>query len=170
MLLPISPPDALVELLKPWSDFYGHSKLTVTIVQFLHIGGLLLAGGLAIAADRGTLRALRLAAAERHGHLRELAAVHLWVLTGLVIVVVSGVALLAADIETFFGSWLYWTKMGLVGVLLINGYVMTRAEHALRENASDGSPQWKTLHRVAVSSLTLWLVIAALGVALANFS
>ena len=83
MTLPISPPDALIELLKPWSEFYSHSKLAATIVQFLHIGGLLLAGGLAIAADRGTLRALRLAAAERHGHLRELAAVHRWVLTGL---------------------------------------------------------------------------------------
>jgi hypothetical protein len=166
----MTPPDALVHLFKPWADFYSHSKLTVTIVQFLHIGGLLLAGGLAIAADRGTLRALRLAAADRHGHLRELAAVHRAVLTGLTIVVTSGVALFTADIETFFGSWLYWTKMSLVAVLLINGYVMTRAEHALRQDARDDAPQWKTLHRVAVSSLTLWLVIAAFGVALANFS
>jgi hypothetical protein len=166
----MTPPDALVQFFKPWADFYSHSKLTVTIVQFLHIGGLLLAGGLAIAADRGTLRALRLAAAERHGHLRELAAVHRWVLTGLTLVVISGAALFTADIETFFGSWLYWTKMAMVVVLLINGYVMTNAEHALRQDASDDSPQWKTLHRVAVSSLTLWLVIAAFGVALANFS
>lgn len=166
----MTPPDALVHFFKPWADFYGHSKLATTIVQFLHIGGLLLAGGLAIAADRGTLRALRLAAAERHGHLRELAAVHRWVLTGLTIVVLSGIALVTADIETFFGSWLYWTKMTLVVVLLINGYVMTRAEHALRDHADAEAPQWKALHRVAVSSLTLWLVTAFLGVALANFS
>ena len=166
----MTPPESLVHLLKPWSDFYSHSKMTVTIVQFLHIGGLLLAGGLAIAADRGTLRALRLAAAERHGHLRELDAVHRWVLAGLATVVISGVALLAADIETFFGSWIFWTKMGLVVVLLINGLMMTRAEHGLRQDATDRSPHWKTLHRVAVSSLTLWLVIAAFGVALTNFS
>lgn len=166
----MTPPEFLVHLFKPWADFYSHSKMTVTVVQFLHIGGLLLAGGLAIAADRGTLRALRLAAAERHGHLRELAAVHRSVLVGLVTVVLSGIALLAADIETFFGSWLYWTKMAFVAVLLINGYVMTRTEHALRADASDGSPNWKRLHRVAVSSLALWTVIAALGVALANFS
>jgi hypothetical protein len=163
-------PDALIQFFEPWSDFYSHSKAAVTIVQFLHIGGLLLAGGLAIAADRGTLRALRLAAAERHGHLRELAAVHRWVLTGLVIVVLSGVALFTSDIETFFGSWIFWTKMLVVVALLTNGLVMTRTEHALRQNASSDAPQWRTLHRVAISSLTLWLVIAAFGVALANYS
>lgn len=166
----MTPPDALIQFLKPWADFYSHSKLTVTIVQFLHIGGLLVAGGLAMAADRSTLRALKLAAAERHGHLRELAAVHRTVLFGLAMVVLSGIALFAADIETFFGSWLYWVKMVLVLILLINGYIMTQAEHALRQDAADNSPAWRTLHRVAVRSLALWVVIAALGVALANFS
>jgi hypothetical protein len=60
--------------------------------------------------------------------------------------------------------------MALVAVLLVNGYVMTRAEHALRQDANETSPQWKTLHRVAVPSLTLWLVIALFGVAVANYS
>ena len=56
----IAPPEALVSLFQPWNDFYAHSKLAETIVTFLHVGGVLLGGGLAIAADRGTLRALRL--------------------------------------------------------------------------------------------------------------
>ncbi len=163
-------PEALVHALKPWSDFYGHSKTAATIVTFLHIGGLLLAGGLAIAADRGSLRALRLAAGERSHYMRELASVHRWVLTGLVVVVVSGLALLASDIESFFGSWIFWVKMVLVAVLLFNGVRMTRTEDALRRDANAESIHWQSLHRTAVTSLGLWFVIAAFGVALSNFS
>ncbi len=166
----MSAPEALVQLFKPWADFYSHSKTTTTLVQFVHIGGLLMGGGLAIAADRGTLRALRLAAHERSGHLRDLADVHRWVLSGLAAVVVSGLALLAADVDTFLGSWIYWVKMALVAVLLVNGYRMTRAESALRHGAAEDSAQWNRLHRIAVTSLSLWFVVAALGVALANFS
>jgi hypothetical protein len=163
-------PESLVHLLKPWADFYSHSKTTTTIVQFVHIGGLLMGGGLAIAADRGTLRALRLAAHERSGHLRDLADVHRWVLSGLAAVVVSGLALLTADIDTFFSSWIFWFKMALVVVLLANGYRMTRTEAALRHGAAEDSAQWNKLHRVAVTSLGLWFVVAAFGVSLANFS
>jgi uncharacterized membrane protein len=163
-------PETLVNLLKPWNEFYSHSKAAATIVIFLHVGGLLLAGGLAIAADRGTLRALRIAAGERRHYVRELGAVHRWVITGLTVVVLSGVLLLTADIETFFGSWIFWVKMALVTVLLVNGYRMTRTEAALRHGAAEDSTQWNRLHSVAVTSLALWFVIAALGVALANFS
>lgn len=166
----MNPPEFLVQLLKPWNEFYSHSKTTETIVIFLHVGALLLAGGLAISTDRGTLRALRIAAGERSVHLRELAAVHRWVLTGLTIMVLSGVALLTSDIETFFPSWLYWTKMAFVVLLLINGLMMTRVERDLARDASETSPHWRALHRTAVTSLGLWFIITALGVALANFS
>src|SRR4051812_43517213 len=110
----LAPPEALVDLLKPWADFYGHSKVAATIVTFLHVGPMLLGGGFAIAMDRSTLRALRSPADQRTAHLTELEAVHRWVIGGLVVMVVSGVLLLAADIETFYGSLLYWTKMALV--------------------------------------------------------
>jgi uncharacterized membrane protein len=166
----IAPPSSLVDLLKPWNEFYSHSKTAETVVQFLHIGGLLLAGGLAIAADRGTVRALRIAASDRSHYTRELSSVHRWVLTGLVVVLLSGLALLASDIETFWGSAVFWIKMSLVLILLINGWMMTRAESALQRDASESSPAWRSLHRTAVSSLTLWFVITALGIALVNFS
>ena len=163
-------PEALVHMLQPWNDYYSHSKGAETVVQSLHIGGLLLAGGLAVSSDRGTLRALRIAAADRTHYTRELAAVHRWVLTGLAVVVLSGVALLASDIETFFGSWLFWTKMALVVLLLLNGLLMTRAETALRRDASDASPQWPKLRRTAITSLVLWFIITAFGVSLVNLA
>ena len=161
-------PESLVNLLQPWNDFYSHSKAAETVVQFLHIGGLVLAGGLAIGADRGTLRAMRIAAADRSHYTRELGSVHRWVLTGLTIVVLSGLALLASDIETFFGSWMFWTKMGLVALLLLNGLQMTRIEAALRRDASEASPAWNRLRRTAITSLVLWFIITAFGVALVN--
>lgn len=161
-------PEALVNLLQPWNDYYSHSKAAETVVQYLHIGGLVLAGGLAVSADRGTLRAMRIAAADRSHYTRELGAVHRWVLTGLTIVVLSGLALLASDIESFFGSWMFWTKMGLVALLLLNGLQMTRIEEGLRRDASDTSPHWAQLRRSAIRSLVLWFIITAFGVALVN--
>ena len=163
-------PESLVHLLKPWADFYSHSKGTETIVQALHIGGLLLGGGFAIAADRGSLRAMRVPAAERSHYVRELAEVHGWVLFGLTIVALSGVALVTADIETFLGSWIYWTKMALVLALLINGYVITRVERGLLADASDRSPHWGTMRRTAAASLFLWFTITIAGVALVNLT
>ena len=102
--------------------------------------------------------------------MRELGAVHRWVISGLTIVVISGLLLLTADIETFVGSWVYWTKMTLVVLLLINGWMMTRTELSLKRDATETSPYWRSLHRTAVTSLVLWFTIVALGVALANFS
>jgi hypothetical protein len=166
----MTPPESLVSLLEPWNKFYSHSKTAVTIVVFLHIGGLLLAGGFAIAADRMTIRSINSSVSARAAQLKELAATHRWVITGLVLVVISGVALLASDIETFWGSWIYWLKMLLVALLLVNGLVMTRIEAALEADPNESSPKWNTLHRTAVTSLVLWFATTAVGVALANFA
>jgi hypothetical protein len=163
-------PEFIVQLLKPWNNFYSHSKMAETVVQSLHIGGVLMAGGLAISADRGTLRALRAPAPDRAFPMRELAAVHQWVLTGLTIVVISGLGMLTADIETFFGSWVYWTKMVLFVVLLVNGLVIVRTEAELRADPHEQSPHWARLRLRALTSIGLWFTITVLGVALVNLS
>jgi len=166
----MKPPESLVSLFQPWNDFYSHSKAAATIVIFLHVGGLLLAGGFAIAADRATIRSMGRSPDTRTAQLKELATIHRWVITGLVVVIVSGLGLLASDFETFWGSWIYWLKMALVAVLLINGLQMTRVEKSLELDPSETSPKWSALHRTALTSLTLWFVTTFLGVALANFA
>lgn len=166
----MSAPEFLTNFVQPWSDLYSHSKALNAVVNFAHIGGLLLAGGFAIAADRGTFRAMRFPAVERKHHMAELASVHRWVITGLAIVAVSGLFQLAADLDTFFGSWIFWTKMALVLVLLINGYLMTRTEARLAIDASESSTAWPALHRAAVLSMILWFLTTLAGVVLMNIA
>lgn len=161
---------ALTRLLEPWAHTYADSKVIATVVTFGHVASLLMAGGLAVATDRATLRALRLAANERGRHLDELAGVHRLVVSGLTISVITGALLFASDVETFIGSWIFWGKMTLVIALLINGYLMTRAERALRGDDVGSSPSWARLRRTALVSVSLWYVITLAGVALANIA
>ena len=149
---------------------YADSKAIATVVVFGHIASLLLAGGLAVATDRATLRALKLAAQERGRHLEELAGVHRMVVGGLALSLITGLLLFASDVETFVGSWIFWLKMALIVVLLGNGYAMTRAEGSLRVEAAEESPAWVRLRRTALMSVALWYAITLAGVALANIA
>jgi uncharacterized membrane protein len=166
----IAPPDALLKLFEPWNKFYSDSQLTETVVQFAHTAGLVIAGGIAIATDRGTLRAAGWTDADRRHHLDETAVLHRTVVAGLAIIVVSGLAMLTSDLETFWGSWIYWVKMILVVLLLANGAQMLGIEKKLREDSSAGSPHWLRLRTSAIASLTLWLSVTLAGIALLNYA
>lgn len=161
-------PTILTQITDPWNSYYSHSRAAADIVNFLHVGGLLLAGGLAVASDRMTFRALRYPADERRGHVREVSAVHRLVVTGLVLVFVSGILLFASDVDTFWGSWVFWVKMALIALLLVNGWLMTRVEKRLTIDPSEGSPGWASLHRAAVVSVFLWFATTLAGVMLTN--
>jgi uncharacterized membrane protein len=166
LLAPAAAPGFLVRLTEPWSRIYADSKLIATLVVFGHIAALLFAGGTAVSLDRATLRAARNQDA-RARHLDDLAASHRIVLTGLAVSVVTGVLLFTADVEAYFGSWMYWTKMGLIVLLVANGYGITRAEKALRAGG-DKVAGWDQLTRTAYASLAFWFAIAFFGVALVN--
>lgn len=168
MLIPA--PDALVELFKPWNKFYSHSKLTVTLVMFAHTAGLVVAGGIAIATDRLTLRAKAWSDSDRVHHLAEVALLHRTVVSALTVTILSGALMLTSDLETFWGSWIYWVKMAMVVILLANGARMLTVEKALANDSSVTSPHWARLRFNAVASMSLWLGITLAGLALVNFA
>ena len=115
-------------VLENWTSFYADHALIRTLIGFFHIGGLVIGGGFAISADRMTLRASRRTPAERVAQLEVLRSTHRIVLFSLAAVAVSGLMLLAADMDAFLHSILFWTKMALIGGLLANGLLITYAE------------------------------------------
>lgn len=161
-------PDALAQLAAPWAKFYSHSKVASTVVTFLHIAPIVVGGGLGIAIDRSTLRLPHDDPGARERHLAELGSAHGLVLGALALSFVSGIALLAADLDTFLGSWVFWAKMALIVLLLANGAWMTRVEAALRRHGNATEDPWKRLRVAAITSLTLWLAVTFAGVVLAN--
>ena len=167
-LLLFQTPEALARLADPWSKFYSHSKTTETIVTFLHIAPIVVGGGIAIALDRASLRLRHEEPRAREQHLAELGSVHPIVIGALILSLVSGIAMLAADLDTFLGSWVFWVKMALIVALLANGAVMTRLERTLAAPGSGTSDQWGRLRGIAITSLTLWLAITLAGVILTN--
>jgi hypothetical protein len=161
----------LANALVPWKSLYSDSKAVASVVTGVHLVGMLFGGGLAVAADRSTLRALRREPSERARALTDLHAVHRPVLLALAVLFLSGVALAAADIETFLASPVFIIKLGLVALLLANGTVLVRTERALR-SASSGpgreSRLWRRLRTTAYLSLLLWTSTVLAGTVLVN--
>lgn len=166
----LAPPQLLLDLAEPWAKVYSHSSVLATIVGFLHVAPVVVGGGLAIALDRSTLRLRHDEPGARARHLIELGTAHRLVLGALGLSFLSGLALLAADLETYWGSWIFWLKMGLVALLLANGALMSRTERRLRVAGATADLQWRKLRTIALTSLALWLTITLAGVALMNLA
>ena len=147
---------------QPWADLYADSALVKAGVVFLHVGGLMAAGGFALAADRATLRVSGRSAYERQAWVRELGTLHRPVLIGLSVVVLSGLLMLAADLEALLPSPFFWVKMAGFVLLLLNGRALERAGHHLAETIDDAR-RWKMLRRAALRSAGLWFVVLFLA-------
>jgi hypothetical protein len=156
---------ALPNLVVDWGSFYANHAAVRTTVVFAHIGGLVTAGGAAMTADRGLLSASRKDEAVRRAQLAATRNTHNVVLAGLAAVVLSGALLFASDVDTFLSSRVFWTKMALVALLLVNGAVLTSAE---RRAAHGVAHAWNTLRQTAALSLILWTLVTLAGVALVN--
>jgi hypothetical protein len=165
----VKDPSALARLAEPWNALYGDSKVVSSAVLFMHLAPLLIAGGAALTADRGTIRWARGTAEERARHLVELGRTHPFVLGGLALSLVSGVLLFLSDVDEFLESPFFWVKLALIALLLANGFVMTRTEQALRARAGDDA-LWGRMRTISMVSLVLWLATTLAGVVLTNFA
>jgi hypothetical protein len=162
-------PSALARLAEPWNGLYSDSKAISSAVIFLHLAPLLIAGGAALVADRATLRVARGSVDDRARHLVELGRTHPLVLGGLALSFASGVLLFLSDVDEFLGSLFFWIKLGLIGLLLVNGFVMTRTEQALNAGG-DSTALWGRLRTISILSLILWLATTLAGVVLTNYA
>ena len=167
----------LVAAFEPWKSVYSNSKIIPAAVTSVHLVALLFGGGLAVAADRATLRVGRRGAADQATQLAELRAVHKPVLVALVALFASGVLLAGADLETFATSPVFWVKLGLVMLLLVNGLMLERTESRLRglsarEIVPTGPVErlWRRLRKSAVLSLVLWTATLIAGTLLVNIA
>ena len=154
---------------EPWAKIFSHSKPVSAGTLFFHLAPLIAGGGVAFAADIGTLRAFRRGSAERARQVTELAGTHRWVLFGLTLSLISGILLFLSDVESFMGSIFFWIKLSCVALLLINGFVLTRVEAALARTPDD-ERQWTRLRTVAILSATMWIVTTLVGVVLKEFA
>ena len=156
-----------------WSALYSNSATIRSLLAFVHIGGLVAAGGIAISADAGTLRAIRGGGVALQFEIERLHASHRLVIVGLTLVVMSGILLMLADLDAYLHSTAFWIKMALVLALIGNGGLLVRAGRPSPLSAGhsaivSGSRERLRLRVVSVASLTLWFATTLLGAILPN--
>lgn len=163
--------DELARIAEPWRSAYSDSVAISTAVLFTHLAALVVGAGLALAADRATLRVWTAPPRDRARHLGELALTHRPVVTALGVLFVSGSLLFLSDVENYATSAVFWTKMTLVTLLLANGFAMTRAEGALRRSGTEPNTEdtlWRRMRVLAMASVALWMTTLLAGTILAS--
>lgn len=146
-------------LVATWARLYNDSKTMSDAVTFVHLAGIMLGGGMAVAADRAALHHALDSDVPFTAPLGGF-AVHRWVVIALAAITASGVLMLLADLHTYIASPLFWVKMGLTLLLLGNGYIRLRAERAVLGGVQSARARFRSTSWV---SLVLWLVILLAG-------
>jgi hypothetical protein len=90
------------------------------------------------------------------------------VLIGLGMAAGSGVLLLAADIETYLPSLIFWGKMAALALLLVNGAWLKRLEEGAARVPATRATVWPKLTLASRFSYVLWFAVVLGGVLLMN--
>ena len=158
-------PVFLTHAIARWAEIYSGSAPLRTFVAFVHVAGLVGGGGAAVVADRATLIATRRGSMLGRAQIEAIHNTHRVVVLGLAAVIVSGILLFAADLETYASSKVFWTKMAMVAALMINGALLTQLGR--REAPADVRLR-RSLRWTAVISFALWFLTTLAGTALPN--
>jgi hypothetical protein len=124
---------------------------------------MMVAGGSAVTADRGVLQASRQAGSGRLRRIDDISGAHRTVIAALAVTSISGVLMLAADLETLAQSPWFWLKMSLLLMLLVNGWFMTQLSRQLRRDGGVTPRLWARLRFAATTSLVLWFAVVLAG-------
>lgn len=145
-----------------WSAYYADHQMVSLAIRYVHLAALMVGGGTALAIDRVVIGSARHKTDERRrAAFTALRGSHRVVVPALVIVTISGVLMTAADWTTFEVSTLFWTKMGLFALLMLNGVALVAAERAY---ARDGDlALWRRLVAASATSCALWLIVLWVG-------
>jgi hypothetical protein len=169
--------ETLTTLFQPWADLYAEQTTLATTIIAIHVLAMFVGGGIAIGADRRVLQAAPGTAEAHRAVAEELRLQHTVVIGAIVLVVASGLALATADVGTFAQSRVFWSKMGVFALLIVNGIAMRRTEGRLISASSTAEVPaadapvalpWGSLRFSALVSLTGWLIVVLLGVVLSN--
>ncbi|HEX7980533.1 MAG TPA: hypothetical protein VF461_18160 [Gemmatimonadaceae bacterium] len=161
--------DALAE---PWQKLYAHSTLVATLVLFGHVAGLFVAGALTYSTESGALRLDLADEGERRRYLRVASPARSATALALAVAMCSGILLFLADLEAFAVSRVFWTKMCLVVLLLVNAIVASRLDaRLLRESdapIAQRASLWRRRRASAWATAALWFALVLSGTALAS--
>lgn len=170
--------DTLTALLQPWADVYADHTALATSIVALHLLAMFVGGGIAIAADRRLLQAAPGSSEAYRAAAADLQAQHSVVIATLAATILTGVALVTSDIGTFAVSRVYWAKMTVFAVLLVNGARMRRTEARLLRAVANTTelsivgPElalpWGALRQSALVSAACWCTLVILGVVVSN--
>jgi hypothetical protein len=146
----------LAQFVDWWSSYYSdHQAVSVTI-RYLHLAALVVGGGAALTIDRSLWRAARRRLSGERA-IESLNTSHRMVLAGLAVIASTGTLMALADMDTYSVSALFWTKLGLVALLLGNGALLARAGKRARVS---GASVPRAIGIFSAVSIVLWLSIA----------
>jgi hypothetical protein len=158
--------ESLVAICEPWATLYGNSTPLSVTLTFVHLGAMMVGGGLALSADRLVLSTPSGGGTSaRSDALRAVGQAHRPVVIALFCSALSGGLQLAADLESLADNKIMWVKFGLLLALALNGLLMLRDERSLVSNAAHPTALRALKNRAIVSGV-LWFAIVLAGVGL----